>query len=198
MASELSEQCREPVSRRAESLATQSAQILLLSLPFGLPYMPSLGLSLLKAGLAKRGIAADVCYLGLDFAQTIGYTFYQRLAHGGAGFPGDWIFYPALYGPPSAAQTERFWQLTSAGQSALVSCDGVSRLATLQQQVAHAQEQAGMFIERCLTEIAWRQYRMGRVYHHVSTESRLAGPGQADQRDPSAHTNPVWGAKRRR
>jgi hypothetical protein len=94
----------------------QSAQILLLSLPFGLPYMPSLGLSLLKAGLATRGIAADVQYLGLDFAQTIGYAFYQRLAHGGAGFPGDWIFYPALYGRPSAAQTQRFWQLTRAAQ----------------------------------------------------------------------------------
>ena len=42
------------------SQKTQSAQILLLSLPFGLPYMPSLGLSLLKAGLATRGIAAEV------------------------------------------------------------------------------------------------------------------------------------------
>lgn len=107
---------------------THSAQILLLSLPFGLPYMPSLGLSLLKAGLATRGIAADVRYLGLDFAQIIGYAFYQRLAHGGAGFPGDWIFYPALYGSPTPAQTERFWQLTSAAQR-----EDAVRLAALQE-----------------------------------------------------------------
>ena len=134
---------------------TQSAQILLLSLPFGLPYMPSLGLSLLKAGLATRGIAADVRYLGLDFAHIIGYSFYQRLAHGGAGFPGDWIFYPAVYGSPSVAQAEHFWQLTSAVQR-----EDAAGLAALQEQVIQAQEQASAFIERCLTEIDWSQYRM--------------------------------------
>ncbi len=134
---------------------TQPAQILLLSLPFGLPYMPSLGLSLLKAGLATRGIDADVRYLGLDFAHLIGYSFYQRLAHGGAGFPGDWIFYPALYGSPSAAQTEHFWQLTSAAQR-----EDATSLAALQEQVTQAQDQASAFIERCLTEIDWSLYRM--------------------------------------
>ena len=137
------------------SQKTQSAQILLLSLPFGLPYMPSLGLSLLKAGLATRGIAAEVRYLGLDFAHVIGYSFYQRLAHGGAGFPGDWIFYPALYGSPSAAQADHFWQLTSAAQR-----EDTTGLAALQEQVTQAQEQARAFIERCLTEIDWSPYRM--------------------------------------
>src|SRR5262249_9124273 len=96
------------------SLPTQPAPILLLSLPFGLPSMPSLGLSLLKAGLAVRGIAADVQYLGLRFAHIFGYPLYQRLAHGGGSFLGDWIFYPALYGPPSEAHRERFWQLAFA------------------------------------------------------------------------------------
>ena len=137
---------------------TEPAQILLLSMPFGLPYMPSLGLSLLKAGLAARGIAADIRYLGLLFAHTLGYPFYQRLAHGGGGgFLGDWIFYQALYGPPSAAQTERFWRLAFANRSPR----GLApSFAALQERVALAQEKACTFVEQCLETIPWTQYAM--------------------------------------
>ena len=135
----------------------QPAEILLISMPFGLPYMPSLGLSTLKAELAARGLAADIRYLGLDFAQRIGYPFYQRLAHGGSGSLGDWIFYRALYGPPSDTIAERFWHLSFA--------DGSPRgmapsLEALQERVAHAQVQACEFVEQCLREIDWTSYRM--------------------------------------
>ena len=140
-----------------DSLPAQPPPLIFLSMPFGLPYMPSLGLSLLKAGLATRGIAADIRYLGMTFAQTIGYPFYQRLAHGGSSDLGDWIFYRALYGPPSASQIERFWQLQFA--------DGSPRgMATsfeaLQERVAQAQVRACEFIDHCLHEIDWAQYRM--------------------------------------
>ncbi len=101
----------------SDLISDQPASILLLSMPFGLPYMPSLGLSLLKGGLATWGIAADIRYLGMSFAQTIGYAFYQRMAHSGTEGLGDWLFYRALYGPPSVLQTERFWQLADADQA---------------------------------------------------------------------------------
>lgn len=135
---------------------TTPARVLLLSMPFGLPYMPSLGLSLLKAGLAAHGIAADVRYLGLRFADTLGYTLYQRLAHGGGGgFLGDWIFYRALYGPPSAEHTARFWRLAFGHGSPR----GLApSLAALQERVAAAQEQAEAFIAQCLDEVPWAQY----------------------------------------
>lgn len=134
------------------------APVLLLSMPFGLPYMPSLGLSLLKAGLASRGIAADVRYLGLSFADTLGYTFYQRLAHGGGGgFLGDWIFYKALYGAPTAAQVERFWRLAFAHRSPR----GLApSFEALQERVAAAQEQACAFLDYCLQTVPWTQYTM--------------------------------------
>jgi len=140
------------------SLPTQPTPVLLLSLPFGLPYMPSLGLSLLKAGLAARGIAADVQYLGLRFAHIFGYPLYQRLAHGGGGsFLGDWIFYPALYGPPSEAHSQRFWQLAFADRSPR----GLApSFEALQERIAAAQEQACTFIEQCLHEIPWTQYAL--------------------------------------
>ena len=139
------------------SAQTQPAEILLLSMPFGLPYMPSLGLSTLKAELAARGIASDIRYLGLNFAQLIGYPFYQRLAHGGSGSLGDWIFYRALYGPPSAAVTERFWQLSFADRSPRGMAPSFE---ALQERVAQAQVQACEFVEQCLHEIDWTPYRM--------------------------------------
>ena len=150
----------ERIARAVAPVAfpTEPAPILLLSMPFGLPYMPSLGLSLLKAGLAARGMAADVRYLGLPFADQLGYTLYQRLAHGGGGgFLGDWIFYRALYGPPSAERTERFWRLAFANGSPR----GLApTFEALQERVAAAQEQACAFIEHCLHAIPWAQYAM--------------------------------------
>src|SRR5262249_45500859 len=125
--------------------------------PFGLPYMPSLGLSLLKSGLARRGIAADVRYLGMAFAQEIGYPFYQRMAHGAGGFLGDWIFYPVLYGPPSRAQTERFWQHAFPDRSTRGLAEDFE---SLQRLVADAQARAVAFVERYLTDIPWAQYEI--------------------------------------
>ncbi len=159
MSTQLSLHSHESAKRFVEpsSLASEAAPILLLSMPFGLPYMPSLGLSLLKSGLARRGIAADVRYLGMSFAQTISYPLYQRLAHGGSGNLGDWIFYRALYGPPSKAQTERFWKLSFPERSPR---EMAPNFEVLQARIAQAQEQACTFIEETLHEIDWAQYRM--------------------------------------
>ncbi len=140
-----------------DSIANQPASIMLLSMSFGLPYMPSLGLSLLKSGLAMRGIAADVRYLGLTFAQIIGYPLYQHIAQGSSGNLGEWLFFQALYGPPSASQTERFWQLAYADRSPR----GIApSFEALQEQAAQIQVQACEFIDHYLHEIDWAQYRI--------------------------------------
>lgn len=54
--------------------------ILLCSLPFGPHWAPSLGLSLLKGGLAERGIEARVRYFILDLVQEIGAPRYRDFA----------------------------------------------------------------------------------------------------------------------
>jgi len=140
-----------------DSLPASPASIMLLSMPFGLPYMPSLGLSLLKSGLAMRGIAADVRYLGLPFAQTIGYPLYQHIAQGSSSNLGEWLFFRALYGPPSASQTERFWQLAYADRSPRGMAPS---FAALQKQTAQMQEQACELIDHYLHKIDWARYRI--------------------------------------
>ena len=55
-------------------------RVALVNMPFANPRWPSLGLGLLKAGLARQGIACDVMYLNLDFAEQIGLDDYLWLA----------------------------------------------------------------------------------------------------------------------
>lgn len=76
--------------------------VVLVSMPFGPEMSPSLGLSLLKAGLEARGIPAEVLYFTLRFAERVGVGFYSRVATDGSRsvreLLGEWIFRPALFG----------------------------------------------------------------------------------------------------
>jgi len=76
------------------------ADVLLAAMPFGPLFAPSLGLSLLKAGLARAGVAARARYFTLDFAERIGEPLYSRVADGGklpvTALAGEWIFSAGL------------------------------------------------------------------------------------------------------
>jgi ribosomal peptide maturation radical SAM protein 1 len=76
--------------------------VLLASLPFGPLRSPSLGLSLLQAGLRARGLDAALRYFTLDFARRIGAERYRRIT--GHWFTpdllGEWVFAEALQGRP--------------------------------------------------------------------------------------------------
>jgi ribosomal peptide maturation radical SAM protein 1 len=71
-------------------------------MPFATVMAPSIGLSLLKAGLAQRGIPSKIHYFSIRFAELLGWSFYGDIAHG-TGVPfqelaGEWIFNRALFG----------------------------------------------------------------------------------------------------
>src|SRR5689334_16086001 len=75
------------------------APIALVSMPFGMLRSPSLGLSLLKAGLERRGIASKVHYFTLDYAKILGAELYLDLTTRNpfpADLVGEWIFAPAM------------------------------------------------------------------------------------------------------
>lgn len=76
-------------------------RILLLSMPFGSVDRPALGLSLLKAGLARAGHQAEVGYPYEYLLRRIGLENYRWLTDDipYTIFAGDWCFAEALYGP---------------------------------------------------------------------------------------------------
>jgi ribosomal peptide maturation radical SAM protein 1 len=77
-------------------------EVVLVCMPFGPVFSPSLGLSLLKAGLSSRGIDASVRYFSIDFAERIGQHFYSGVSTYSRPphrlLAGEWIFAPALFG----------------------------------------------------------------------------------------------------
>jgi ribosomal peptide maturation radical SAM protein 1 len=63
---------------------------LLVSAPFAAPQYPSLGLSLLQAGLCRRSLRADIRYCHLEYVEAVGVALYEMLA--------DATYYDALVG----------------------------------------------------------------------------------------------------
>ena len=75
------------------------ATVALVCMPFAQFRQPSLGLSLLKAGLSRRGISCRVSYPSLDFAERIGTEIYDLVTTWyPADLLGDWLFSKALFG----------------------------------------------------------------------------------------------------
>ncbi|NOX55630.1 MAG: RiPP maturation radical SAM protein 1 [Planctomycetes bacterium] len=56
------------------------SRVLLFNMPFFNLRWPNLGLSLLKAGLKRRGIGCDIAYLNFDLAERIGTEHYTWIA----------------------------------------------------------------------------------------------------------------------
>ena len=84
--------------------------VLLVSMPFGHLFSPSLALSLLQPQLQRQGLTCDVLYLTLAYAELIGQRLYSRLANdGSAAFrdvPGEWLFSDDLFDRPAASERQ--------------------------------------------------------------------------------------------
>jgi ribosomal peptide maturation radical SAM protein 1 len=103
---------REPAARviAAEPAAGGStADVVLISMPFGPVLTPSIALGLLKASLAPRGISTKTLYFSLWFAEHIGTRRYRMAAHSTASgtLAGEWIFASALF-PDVRPDTEGY------------------------------------------------------------------------------------------
>ena len=79
--------------------------VVLVSMPFGPLWQPSIGLSLLKATLTPGRVSTKILYFTLPFAKQIGSSLYDYIA---AGHPnttdlvGEWIFSETLFEPHSS------------------------------------------------------------------------------------------------
>ncbi|MBI3403331.1 MAG: RiPP maturation radical SAM protein 1 [Acidobacteria bacterium] len=85
--------------------------VLLVSMPFGPLFSPSLGLSLLQPQVHARGLNCRVEYFTLPFGERIGQALYSKIASEhramSRAFVGEWIFSHALF-DWSRAHDERY------------------------------------------------------------------------------------------
>jgi len=120
-------------------------------MPFGAMERPALGLSLLKARLTRDGIACDVRYPSLTFADLLGAEEYQWISSTlpYIAFAGDWCFAEALHGPRQAADAG---YLTKVLQETWhLGAEDIARVKAVRAM-------AGKFLDHCMGCIPWKEY----------------------------------------
>jgi ribosomal peptide maturation radical SAM protein 1 len=138
----------------SDTTAAGTDGILLISMPFAGLERPAIGISLLKAGLAERGVEADIRYLNWDLASQLGFDTYcfitdwKVVPH--QAFVGEWLFTEALYGP-DAERDERFRR--SLRDRWGMEPGDIAR-------VFQSRRACTEFVGRCLKEVAWHRYRL--------------------------------------
>ncbi len=130
--------------------------VLLVSMPFGPLASPSLGLSLLQAGLKRKGIEAPIRYFGLDFVRRLGAGDYRAIVRRrfNQDLLGEWVFAEALQGQP-LDQEAYFREIYLGGNP-----DHAKSLRTrvrdsegLWIRIQAMREEAGPFLEACVENI---------------------------------------------
>lgn len=134
--------------------------VVLVSMPFGPLRMPSLGLSLLKAGLNGEAVSSEILYFTFAFAEQIGVALYDNLADGhDKHLPGEWLFSSALAGHERLdphSYLEAYIRPSEGGEQ-----DPFSDHPWLRADELHTIYQgAGDFIERCAATVLARRPRI--------------------------------------
>ena len=134
--------------------------VLLVSMPFGPPLQPAIGLSLLKAGLVRRGRSARVQYFTLRFAKLVGVGTYLQVSLARAApthtLVGEWIFSHALRGRSSTDDDTGY-------VDAILRVEGSAYggpSANFLRQVRRMRRLAAPFLERCLERIVRQRPRI--------------------------------------
>jgi len=132
--------------------------VVLVCMPFGPVFIPSIGLSLLKAGLTSRGIPTRVRYFSIEFAERVGQAFYCGIATEGRpsilALAGEWIFSRGLYATTAeddAAYVEEV--LRQRSTSVADAAVGHPASPALVERILRARSHVEGFLELCLEEL---------------------------------------------
>jgi ribosomal peptide maturation radical SAM protein 1 len=129
--------------------------VLLVSMPFGPVFWPSLGLGLLRAELDRRGIRARTRYFTIAFAERLGEQLYDRIAMSSTltvrELAGEWIFSGALF-DQGADDIERYVERILVRREGYLTA-GAPVPAALRRSLCRARSLAAPFLDRCLAEI---------------------------------------------
>jgi ribosomal peptide maturation radical SAM protein 1 len=132
------------------------ADVLLVCMPFGSVFRPSIGLSLLKAGLARSGLTARVRYFSIDFAVRVGQGFYYGISDDDRppteDLAGEWIFASGLFRPTRRSVAAYVKQvLRKLGDPDKADEAGASD--ALIARILDARRQVAPFLDDCAEEV---------------------------------------------
>ena len=130
-----------------------TAEIALVNMPFFSISRPSLGLSLLTAGLERIGYAADIHYLNLLSASIMGDDHYRYLEEQPRGrLALEWIFMETLWGTDHELDQKFIDYITDHR--------GMDPGDRYLQTITECRSNAERFIETAIKNIPWGRYRL--------------------------------------
>lgn len=139
----------------------KDTSVAFVNMPLSTTQQPSLGLSLLKAGLQNVGINSDIHYLNIWFAEAVGLEIPAKLEE----FPtaqlvGESLFAEALWGPGKFDHDGYFEDVLL--DKSLDHRNHVNRLIAkdMREEIDFARHCVEGFLARCVDEIDWGQYKI--------------------------------------
>jgi ribosomal peptide maturation radical SAM protein 1 len=135
----------------------RQCDVLLVSMPFGPVFSPSLGLSLLQGTLAARGRESRIRYFAIDFAERIGQSLYSGIAVEGRPsireLAGEWIFSAGLF-PPDDERDRRYVDEVLRGGAAWMDHSGRRSVSeALIARILRARDGVAPFLADCLASV---------------------------------------------
>jgi ribosomal peptide maturation radical SAM protein 1 len=126
-------------------------RVLIVNMPFSNLRWPNLGPSLLKAGLARQGIACDIAYLNFDFAERVGLDDYCWLADDFAFVLGGERLFAKHYFDGRLPGDEGYFRHVLKRADPRISDDEGRQYAALGRHVAG-------FLQQCSEAVDWSRY----------------------------------------
>ncbi|MEP7308767.1 MAG: RiPP maturation radical SAM C-methyltransferase [Acidobacteriota bacterium] len=161
--------------------------VVLVSMPFGSAFSPSIGLSLLKAALDRDGLPCEIRYFNQQFAARIGDQTYERVSTAGSrALLGDWIFAASLFGDRIPPPGRYFADILHSRRGELVDNDRETVGAEEDARALLAvRAEVEPFLDECMERVSWERFAMvGFTTLHFQTTASLALAKRLKQRYP--------------
>jgi len=134
----------------------RQADVVLVRMPFGELFSPSMGLSLLKGALNRDGIPSVIRYFGLPFARRIGRPLYFDLSTddrlSARQLAGEWLFAAALF-ERNAEDDERYFDDILRCRSGWVIEDVAPLHPATIRRLADSRRHVEPFLDECVDEV---------------------------------------------
>lgn len=126
-------------------------RVALISMPFASLQMPSIGISLIKAGLEKADFGCDIFYLNLLFTEFVGLENYSLIADAPpTALAGEWVFSEALLGKTDP--DDYFLHVEKIAEGRHVRLTG--------ELLRQCQSTVELYLDHCLGSVNWKDYRL--------------------------------------
>jgi len=134
----------------------QQADVVLVSMPFGELFSPSMGLSLLKGALNRDGVPSVIRYFGLPFARRIGRPLYFDLSTddrlSARQLAGEWLFAAALFDRTSEDDERYFNDILRCRSGWVIEDVPPLHPATI-RRLADSRRHVEPFLDECVEEV---------------------------------------------